>query len=174
MTQAKQVNSVIPIERIAASIYLMRSDKVMLDSDLADLYGVTTAALNQAVSRNIKRFPDDFSFYLTQDEWDSLISQTVTSNEGRGGRRKPPRVFTEQGVAMLSGVLRSERAIQVNVSIMRTFVQLRNLLATNEDIAKKVAKHDQQIANLYAHIEQLLKFPEPKKHPIGYIKGKNK
>ena len=146
----------------------------MLDSDLAELYGVTTAALNQAVNRNVKRFPNDFSFYLEQDEWDSLISQTVISNEGRGGRRKSPRVFTEQGVAMLSGVLRSERAIQVNVNIMRTFVHMRNLLATNEELARKVSEHDQQIANLYAHVEKLLKFPEPKKNPIGYIKKEEK
>jgi len=165
---------IIPVERIASAIYIIRGEKVMLDSDLAELYGVTTAALNQAVNRNVKRFPNDFSFYLEQDEWDSLISQTVISNEGRGGRRKSPRVFTEQGVAMLSGVLRSERAIQVNVNIMRTFVHMRNLLATNEELARKVSEHDQQIANLYAHVEKLLKFPEPKKNPIGYIKKEEK
>ncbi len=159
----------IPIEGIAEKIYLIRDEKVMLDSDLADLYMVTTGALNQAVRRNKDRFPQDFAFQLTEEEWKSLISQTVTSNTGRGGRRKLPWVFTEQGVAMLSSVLRSARAVQVNIAIMRTFVRLREMLATHKDIARKIAEHDRQIANLYAHVERLLRFPEPKKNPIGYI-----
>jgi ORF6N domain len=161
--------AVIPIEGIAEKIYLIRDEKVMLDSDLADLYMVTTGALNQAVRRNKDRFPQDFAFQLTEEEWKSLISQTVTSNTGRGGRRKLPWVFTEQGVAMLSSVLRSARAVQVNIAIMRTFVRLREMLATHKDIARKIDEHDRQIANLYAQVERLLRFPEPKKNPIGYI-----
>lgn len=145
----------------------------MLDSDLAELYGVTTGALNQAVSRNEERFPEDFSFQLTEIEWKSLISQTVISNTGRGGRRKLPRVFTEHGALMLSSVLRSQQAAQVSIAVTRAFVHMRRLLATNEELARKVAQHDQQIANLYEHVERLLRWPEPEKKPIGYIKAKD-
>lgn len=105
-----------------------------------------TSALNQQVKRNADRFPDDFAFHLTRQEFEALISQTVTSNSGRGGRRKLPLVFTEQSVAMLSSVLRSKRAVQVNVAIMRTFARLRELLATNPEIARKVQEHDRKIA----------------------------
>lgn len=105
-----KAQSLIPVERIASRIYLIRGEKVMLDSDLAELYGVPTSALNQQVKRNADRFPDDFAFQLTQEEFEALISQIVTSNGGRGGRRKLPLVFTEQGVAMLSSVLHSKRA----------------------------------------------------------------
>ena len=161
--------SIIPIERIASRIYLIRNEKVMLDSELAELYEVTTGALNQAVSRNKERFPQEFSFQLTEIEWKSLISQTVISNTGRGGRRKLPWVFTEQGVAMLSSVLRSKRAALVNVNIMRTFVKMRQLLATNEELARKVKQHDSQIASLYEHVERLLAPPSGKKNPMGYI-----
>lgn len=112
--------------------------------------------------------------FFTYNEWKSLISQTVTSNTGRGGRCKLPRVFTEQGVAMLSSVLRSPQAVQVNIAIMRTFVRLRQILSTYEDVLRKLEEHDRHIANLYAHVEQLLKFPEPNSKPIGYIWPKNK
>lgn len=165
---------IVPVERIAAAIYLIRGEKVMLDSDLAELYGVTTSALNQAVSRNEERFPEGFSFPLTDSEWKSLMSQTVISNTGRGGRRKLPRVFTEQGVAMLSSVLRSPQAVQINIAIMRTFVRLRQILSTHDDVLRKLEEHDRHIANLYAHVEQLLKLPEPNSKPIGYIWPKDK
>jgi len=162
--------STIPLERVANSIYLIRGEKVMLDSDLAELYGVTTGNLNKAVKRNTRRFPHDFIFQLTQEEYDSLIFQFGISKNGRGGRRTPPYAFTEQGVAMLSGVLNSDRAVEVNVAIMRTFVRMRELLATNDDLARKVAEHDHHIAVLYDHLEKLLEPPEPpKKNPIGYI-----
>ena len=164
-----QEYSLIPVERIAASIYLIRGEKVMLDSDLAALYMVTTGALNQAVSRNAQRFPEDFAFQLTEAEWESLKSQTVTSNTGRGGRRKLPWVFTEYGALMLSSVLRSERAAQVNIAIVRTFVKMRRLLAMNEELARKVAEHDRHIANLYDHVEKLLTPLPGNKNPIGYI-----
>ncbi|MCP4550409.1 MAG: ORF6N domain-containing protein [bacterium] len=135
-----KTDSLIPIERIVSQIYLIRGEKVMLDSDLAVLYGVETKSLNKAVTRNRRRFPDDFMFRLTREEWDALRFQIGTSNEGRGGRRYLPRVFTEQGVAMLSSVLRSDRAADVNVAIMRTFVRLRQAIATNEELARKVAQ----------------------------------
>jgi len=166
-------HSVIPVERIASRIYLIRSEKVMLDSDLAELYAVPTSALNQQVKRNIDRFPEDFAFRLTADEFESLMSQIVISNMGRGGRRILPMVFTEQGVAMLSSVLRSKRAAQVNVAIMRTFVRLREILATHQDLARKVKEHDRQIATLFSAVEKLLALPERKKNQIGYIHPKD-
>ena len=168
MAKAKS-RSVIPIERIAAQIYLIRGQSVMLDADLASLYGVETKNLNKAVSRNQDGFPDDFMFHLTTEEWDALRFQIGTSNTGRGGRRYAPRVFTEQGVAMLSSVLRSKRAASVNVAIMRTFVRMRRMLATNQELARKVAQHDQEIGILFEHIQGLLEPPEPpKKQPIGF------
>ena len=143
-----ELEALIPVERIATQIYVIRRESVMLDSDLAELYGVTTAALNQQVKRNMRRFPEDCAFQLTAEEFSVLMSQTVTSKRGRGGRRKPPRVFTEQGVAMLSSVLRSDRAAEVNLAIMRTFVRLRRMLATNEELARRVEQHDQEISIL--------------------------
>jgi phage regulator Rha-like protein len=160
---------VVPSERIASRIYLIRGEKVMLDADLAGLYEVETRALVQAVKRNPDRFPEDFAFQLTQAEFQNLRSQTVTSSWG--GRRYPPYAFTEQGVAMLSSVLRSKKAIQVNIAIIRTFVKLRQLLASNRELARKVREHDRQIALLFDTVEKLLEPPPPpKKHPIGYIK----
>ena len=132
--------SLIPIERIASQIYLVRGRKVMLDSDLSALYGVPTKALNQAVTRNRERFPDDFMFRLTAEEWNR--SQSVTGSQKHRDPRYPPRAFTQEGVAMLSSVLRSKRAVEVNIAIMRTFVRLRQILATNEKLARKVARHD--------------------------------
>ncbi len=163
-------DTLIPIERIASRIYLIRGQKVMLDSDLAALYGVATGRLNEQVKRNRRRFPADFAFRLIQEEFDALISQIAISKPGRGGRRKPPRVFTEQGVAMLSSVLRSDRAADVNVAIMRTFVRLRQVLATNEELALKVARHDRQIGVLFEQVKALLKPPDPPKKPsIGFV-----
>ena len=165
---------VIPVERIASRIYLIRGEKVMLDSDLAEMYRVRTSALNQQVSRNSDRFPEDFAFRLTAEEFESLMSQIVISNAGRGGRRKLPMVFTEQGVAMLSSVLRSGRAAAVNVAIMRTFVKLRQVLATHKDLARKVEDHDRQIAVLFDTVRKLLASPDPpKKNPIGYVHPKD-
>jgi hypothetical protein len=168
-----RLHPLIPVERIASRIYLIRGEKVMLDSDLAELYAVPTSALNQQVKRNMDRFPEDFAFRLKAEEFESLMSQTVTTNNGRGGRRKLPMVFTEQGVAMLSSVLRSKRAAQVNVAIMRTFVRLREILATHKDVARKLKEHDRQIATLFSAVEKLLALPEPKKRPIGYIHPKD-
>jgi len=152
---------------IASKIYYIRGHKVMLDSDLADLYQVETKALNQAVKRNIERFPDDFMFQLNDEEFENLRSQIVTSSWG--GRRTLPYAFTEHGTLMLSAVLKSKRAIDANILIVRTFVKLREILALNQDIAEKLQQHDQHIANLYNHLERILKLENTKKNPIGYI-----
>ncbi len=159
--------AIIPIERIAEKIYLIRDQKVMMDSDLAELYEVPTKRINEQVKRNIRRFPEDFMFQLTQKEFENLKSQFATSSWG--GRRTAHYAFTEQGVAMLSSVLHSDRAVDINVAIIRTFVRLREMLATHKDLARKLEEHDRQIANLYAHVERLLTPSEPKKKPIGYI-----
>jgi phage regulator Rha-like protein len=160
-------NTIIPIERVAEKIYLIRDKKVMLDSDLAELYEVPTKRLNEQVKRNIRRFPEDFMFQLTKEEFEYLKSQFATSSWG--GRRTMPYVFTEQGVAMLSSVLHSDRAIDINVAIIRTFIRLREMLSTHKDIARKIEEHDQHISNLYTYIEQILSQPKGKKKPIGYI-----
>ena len=159
--------SIVPIERIAAQIYLIRSEQVMLDSDLAELYHVETGALVRAMKRNLDRFPEDFAFQLSKEEFEDLRSQIGISSWG--GRRYAPYAFTEQGVAMFSGILRSKIAVQVNVAIMRTFVRLRRMLATNEELARKVAQHDRQIGILFEHIQGLLEPPEPqRRQPIGF------
>jgi hypothetical protein len=158
---------IIPVERIASRIYRIRGENVMLDADLAELYGVPTKRLNEQVTRNLERFPPDFLFELTAEEFDDLRSQIATSSWG--GRRYLPRAFTEQGVAMLSSVLRSKPAVQVNVAIVRTFVRLRRLLHANEQLARKVAEHDQQIAVLFEHVRTLLEPSEPPDKPrIGF------
>jgi hypothetical protein len=138
--------SLVPVDRIEQAILLIRGQKVLLDEDLAELYAVETKRLNEAVRRNIERFPADFMFQLTREEWESLRSQIATLEEGRGQHRKYlPYAFTEQGVAMLSSVLRSSRAVQVNIEIMRAFVRLRQFLASHEELARKVAEMDQQL-----------------------------
>lgn len=157
---------IVPIEQIAANIYVIRGHRVMLDDALATLYGVETKVLNQAVRRNLARFPGDFMFQITGEESANLRSQNVTSSWG--GRRYAPLAFTEQGVAMLSSVLRGKRAIEVNIEIMRTFVRIRHVLAENGDLARKVAQHDRQITVLFEHVKQLLAPPPAKKLAIGY------
>ena len=121
------MDAIVPLEVVKSRIYLLRGQKVLLDSDLAELYGVETRRLNEQVNRNKARFPEDFMFQLNDQEFAGLMSQFATSKSGRGGRRKLPYAFTEQGVAMLSSVLNSERAVQVNIAIMRAFVQMREL-----------------------------------------------
>ena len=160
-------DSLIPIERIASQIYVIRGEKIMLDSDLAALYGVETRTLNQAVTRNRERFPEDFMFRLTAEEWNQ--SQTVIGSQKHRDPRYPPRAFTQEGISMLSAVLRSEQAVEASIAIMRTFVRMRQALATNEDLARKVAQHDKEITVLFKHVKALLEPPEPpKKHPIGF------
>ena len=154
---------VVALDRIASSIHVVRGRRVLLDFDLAALYGVETKVLLQAVRRNLERFPADFMFQLTADEWIPLRSQIVTSNGRRGGRRYIPCAVTEQGVAMLSSVLNSSRAIAVNVEIMRAFVRMRALLASNEELAQKLTElerlvdsHDTMIVGIMKQIHELM------------------
>ena len=172
MTKARKIHSQAPAIRIEKLILLIRGEKVMLDTDLAVLYEVETKVLIQAVKRNIVRFPQDFMFRLDQVEFENLRSQFVTSNQG--GRRHLPYVFTEQGVAMLSSVLRSRRAIVVNVEIMRAFVRLRQMLASNRKLAEQLLalerKYDKQFRVVFDAIRQLMTTPKaPKRRPIGFI-----
>jgi hypothetical protein len=162
----------IPIERIERSILLIRGQKVMLSADLAELYQVEPRVLVQAVKRNMARFPQDFMFQLTEEEYSNLKSQFVISSWG-GVRRARPYAFTEQGVAMLSSILRSKRAIQVNIEIMRAFVRLRRILASHADLARKLdsleKKYDTQFKVVFDAIRELMKPPETKKRPIGFL-----
>ena len=169
------MNVSVPMEVIEEKIFLIRSDKVMLDADLAKLYGVETKVLIQAVKRNIDRFPPDFMFQLTNQELANLRSQFVTSSQW-GGRRYPPYAFSEQGVAMLSSVLRSPQAVQVNIEIMRTFVRLRRILASHADLARKLEllenKYDLQFKAVFDAIRQLMAPPVKGKKQIGFRVGK--
>ena len=161
----------IPTERIEQRILLIRGQKVMLDADLAELYGVPTKVFNQAVRRNISRFPADFMFRLSRRELDILRSQFVTSSSW-GGRRYVPFAFTEQGVAMLSSVLRSERAVQVNIAIMRAFVKLREMLSSHRDLARKLdemeMKYDAQFKVVFDAIRELMSPKMPPRRRIGF------
>ena len=165
---------IIPTKRIASRIFWIRGKKVMLDRDLAGLYQVKTKALKQAVKRNIERFPGDFMFQLSEGEFKNWRSQIVTSKGDKKGLRYAPMVFTEQGVAMLSSVLNSKRAILVNIQIIRTFVKLRELLATNEAIRKKIEimerKYDQKFKVIFDVIKRLLVAEEEPKKRIGFSK----
>jgi hypothetical protein len=161
----------VPAERILHSIQVFRGERVLLDADLAILYGVETRVLVQAVKRNLERFPGDFMFQLTGSEWGNLKSQSVISSAW-GGRRSVPYAFTELGVAMLSSVLNSERAIQVNISIMRAFTLLRSMLASHADLARKLEnlehKYDGQFRVVFEAIRDLMTPPTPTKKPIGF------
>lgn len=178
---------------IQSRILSLREQRVMLDADLAQLYGVETRVLVQAVKRNLARFPEDFMFQLAAEEWQALRSQTVISNaEGRGGRRTAPYAFTEQGVAMLSSVLGSQRAIAVNIEIMRTFVRVRALAATHGDLAQRLAElenttealaqqHDTfsrntraQLKQVFDALRELMTPPESPKRPIGFVTPEDK
>jgi hypothetical protein len=160
----------IPVERIERSILLIRGQKVILDKDLAILYRVSTGNLNKAVSRNVDRFPEDFMFQLTEEEFTNLMSHFGTSSWG--GTRKLPRAFTEQGVAMLSSVLRSKRAVSVNIEIMRAFVRLRQMLATNAKLGRRLneleRKYDSQFKVVFDAIRQLMAPPAAGQKKIGF------
>ena len=169
-----RVTQLVPVEQIERLIHLARGEKVLLDADLARLYGVTTGNLNKAVGRNHLRFPPDFMFQLTADEAAALIFHSGISKR-RGGRRHNPYAFTEQGVAMLSSVLRSERAVQVNVAIMRAFVSLRRILASNDTLSRKLAElerrlegHDRGIKSLFDAIRELMTPAEKPIREIGF------
>jgi len=162
----------VALEQVERVILILRGHKVLLDRDLSALYGVTTSNLNKAVDRNIERFPEDFMLQLTQEEYQNLIFHFGTSSWG--GTRKPPRAFTEQGVAMLSSVLRSPRAVQVNIEIMRAFVRLRQMLLANAELARKLAalekKCDARYRSVVEAIHELGRPPALPKRPIGFAK----
>jgi len=185
VVQIEEMKVTLKPENIAQLVFFVRGEKVMFDADLAKLYGVSTKALNQAFRRNKQRFPTDFVFQLSNREYNDLKSQNVTSSaretnlrsqivtsRQHGGRRRPPYAFTEQGVAMLSSVLRSQRAVEVNIAIMRTFVQLRRLMDTNRDLACKIEalekKYDEQFADVFAAIKELVAPPATPRKQIGF------
>lgn len=176
-------------ENLASMVLAIRGEKVLLDTDLAELYGVEARALNQAVARNRNRFPDDFMFQLTPEEWERMRSQFVTSLDAKGGNSSQsvmstrkhrgiaylPYAFTEQGIAMLSSVLRSQRAVEVNIAIMRTFVQLRRLMESNRDLARRIdaleARYDEQFSQVFDAIKQLITEDKTRKAkpPMGFL-----
>jgi len=169
------MKSIVPLEVIEQKILLIGGRKVMLDSDLAALYGVTIKRLNEQVRRNLKRFPQDFMYQLSAEEYESLRSHFATLKVGRGTHRKYlPYVFTEQGIAMLSSVLNSDRAIEVNIQIMRTFVKLREMMSSHKDLARKLSelekKYDGQFQIVFEAIRQLIEVEESPKRKIGFIK----
>lgn len=163
---------IIPTETIEQKIFLVREKKVMIDQHLAFLYNVPTMVLNQAVKRNSDRFPEDFMFQLTHEEYKTLISQIVISKKGRGGVRKLPHVFTEQGIAMLSSVLRSPRAIAVNIQIIRTFTKLREFLKNHDDLIQKIntmeKKYDSQFRTIFDVIRRLIEDEKKPPRKIGF------
>lgn len=165
------MSALIPRKQIEQTILVIRGHRVMLDADLAKLYGVPTKVLNQAVKRNKSRFPRDFMFQLTDQEAATLRSQIVTSRD-RGGRQYSPYVFTEQGVAMLSSVLHSERAIQLNIAIMRAFVSLREMMSSNKVLARRLKelekKYDAKFRVVFQAIHELMAQPAPKSRRIGF------
>src|SRR5882724_9325453 len=178
MDQAKRTD-VVSLEQITHSILVFRGHKVLLDAELAALYGVTTSRLNEAIKRNLGRFPPDFMFQLTSAEHAALISQIATSKPGRGGRRKLPWVFTEHGAIQAANVLNSQLAVQMGVYVVRAFVQLRDLLASNKELArrvdelearleKKLTTHDEAIVGILKAIRELTNPPAPKRRPIGF------
>jgi hypothetical protein len=166
----------LPQELVESKILLLRDKKVMLDRDLAVLYGVTTSNLNKAVNRNLERFPEDFMLQMTTDEFKNLKFHFGISSWG--GTRKLPYAFTENGVAMLSTVLNSKRAITVNIQIMRTFTKLREMLATHKDLARKIEdmekKYDHQFKVVFDAIKQLLEPPVKSKRKVGFLREKEK
>jgi hypothetical protein len=180
-----ELQPILPDEIIASKIYIIRGKKVMIDRDLAELYGVDTRSLNQAVKRKIKRFPDDFMFQMTREEMQNWKSQIVISNREKMGLRKPPMVFTEQGVSMLSSVLNSDRAIMVNIQIMRVFTKIHELAESHkeilrklEQIEKKDIEQDEKIMLIFEYLKQLeqAKHEELERKPKiikGYRKDKN-
>lgn len=162
-------------EVIKSRIFIIRGKRIMIDADLAKLYGVTTKVFNQGVKRNMQRFPSDFMFQLTENECDNLRSQTVTSSSDHGGRRYLPYVFTEHSVAMLSSVLNSERAVQMNIFIIRAFIKMREMLETNKDLAIKIGeiekrqdKQDNLLSTIDQAVRQLLNVPIKPNGKIGF------
>lgn len=178
---SKQVSKQFSESQIVEKIYYIRGLKVMLDKDLAEMYGVDTRNLNKAVKRNLQRFPEDFMFQLSKEEFENLMFQIGTSSSTWGGTRKLPYAFTEQGVAMLSSVLRSEIAIQVNIQIIRVYTRMRQLLLDNKELWQKIEsiernllKKDEEIQGIFKILKQLLVKPEKPREPIGFKIPKRK
>ena len=177
--QISRSAALVPVEDIERRIFSLRGHKVMIDSDLAEVYGVGTKALNQAVRRNRHRFPSDFLFRLTSEEADSLRSQSVTSKAGRGGRRYLPYVFTEHGAVMLATVLNSAAAVAASIQVVRAFVRLRTILAAHKDLARKLdmleRKCDRRFKVVFETIRDMLApLAEPRKRPIGFLAARRK
>lgn len=175
MPRKPSIALALPEKDIVNRIFLIRGQKVMIDRDLAEMYGVETRVLKQAVRRNITRFPEDFMFEMTSDELENWRSQSVISNSDKMGLRYTPFCFTEQGVAMLSSVLNSETAIQVNIQIIRVFVSMKQLLMDNKDLQLKmeqlekvVSKHDKEILAIFNAVKKLIEQPAPPRSPIGF------
>jgi DNA-binding PadR family transcriptional regulator len=176
MAKTKQVQTQIAEAVIIEKVHVISGVKVMLDKDLAEMYGVEVRTLNQAVKRKQQRFPGDFMFQLTEDEWNSLISQSVISkNSGRGGTRKLPYAFTEQGVAMLSSVLNSDTAVEVNIQIIRVFTKMKQLLFDNKELWNKIekiehhlVKHDEEIKTVFQYLKKLLIQENKPRKAIGF------
>lgn len=168
----------IPVERVEKAILFIRGEKVILDTNLAALYGVTTTRLNEQVRRNQDRFPGDFAFRLTKQEFTNLISQFATSSSQHGGRRKLPLVFTEHGAIMAANVLNSKTAVQASVQVVRAFIRLRQMLSSNAELARKLSeierKYDAQFRVVFAAIRQLMTPPEPPRKQIGFAKTTKK
>jgi hypothetical protein len=168
----QEQKSLIPIERIEQLIYHIRDQKVMLDSDLARIYGITTGRLNEAIRRNIDRFPHDFMIQLTVEEWEALISQIAISKKGRGGRRTPPYAFTEHGAVMIASVLNTPIAVQASIHVVRAFIQLRRLMTSYEDLSKRLdqleGKYDEQFSLVFKAIRELMKPPDPNRRKMGF------
>jgi hypothetical protein len=178
-SKEKQDTSLTVIERIEEKIHLIRGQKVMLDSDLAEVYQVETRVLNQAVKRNLHRFPDDFMFQLTDEEAESLRSQAVTSNKSRGGRRYSPYAFTEHGAVMLASVLNSPTAIEASIKVVRAFVNLRSILALHQDLADRIeelekvsSNHKQTFEVVYHLFGEIFNDPKFLKRKIGFVEEK--
>jgi len=175
------MNEIIPIEVIQQKIFLIRGHRVMLDTDLADLYGVNVKRLNEQVKRNLKRFPPDFMFELNQEEHQSLRSHFATLKKGRGHHRKYlPYVFTEHGTIMLANVLNSPISVQASIQVVRAFVQLRQILSTHKELAhklieleRKIENHDEEIHTIFEAIRQLMSPSEPNKKKIGFLREKD-
>jgi hypothetical protein len=181
-TKSEKKAAVVVIDQVEEKICVVRGQRVMLDSDLARVYQVETRVLNQAVNRNLARFPQDFAFRLTKDEFDSLKSQIVTSNTGRGGRRKLPYVFTEHGAVMLASVLNSPTAVEASIVVVRAFVKMRSVLALHKDLAKRIdqlakvaVKHENEFDVVFQLLGEIMQNPKYLKRKIGFVdasKGK--
>jgi len=180
-TKWEQNAALAVMEKIEDKIYLFRGQRVMLDSDLAQIYEVETRVLNQAVNRNLGRFPKDFVFQLSRNEFNSLISQTVTSKTGRGGRRKLPYAFTEHGAVMLASVLNSPTAVEASITVVRAFVKMRSILALHKDLAKKIdqlakvaVRHENDFEVVFQLLSEIMRDPKYLKRKIGFVETKRR